>query len=182
MVALLVMQLVVLRDSQQHIRDTDARIARVEQATRLAVDDARPGIREIGPTLQQARPLLRRARGLVGPMGTAIDSVTAAADRLPQLYRDVATLADLARSDEVRAGLDALPELRALPHVEELIVDLDRKAGRNVDIGNASLRTQQEALRIQNQLLAIAQETLAHTRSIDAKLGGELPTTPAGGR
>jgi hypothetical protein len=191
MVVLLTMLLGVLRDSQVHIRDTDARITRIEKNSAPVLSAADPAVRQIAPTLRQARPLLREARplvrearGLLGPLGVAVEGITAAADRLPALFADVSDLADVARSDRLRVGLDALPQLRVLPHLEALAVDLhqktvdlDQKTGRGLELQLASLRVQQRSLRVQFRTLATADETLQHTRSIDAKLGGQLPTS-----
>jgi hypothetical protein len=132
MTVLLTLLLAVLRDSQRHIRDTDARIAGIEAGSRPVLDDARPGVRAIAPTLRAARPLIRDTRGLIGPVEDAVGNVSTAAARLPQLATDVASIASVARSDRVQAGLDALPALRSLPHIEQLSVDLDQKLGGQV--------------------------------------------------
>jgi len=78
MVGLLIAQLLILKDSREHIQAQDHKIATLQGQAQGALKDAQPAIDE-------AQPVLRRARRLLTAAGQSFESLTSAADTIPRL-------------------------------------------------------------------------------------------------
>ena len=66
MIVLLVMQLVVLRDSREHIVAQDRKVNRLVKGTDPALESLPPALDELRPAAAEARRALREARPLIG--------------------------------------------------------------------------------------------------------------------
>lgn len=203
MVAGIGAQLVILKDSRDHIRAQDAKLALALSTAREAAPEARRAARDVLPLLNDARPVVKQLSRAIGPLTRSGDDLATATENLPRLIRTsqalasvalpvldrLAILADAAlyRARLVHA-LDATNEMLDRVRAEDLI-RLSARAARNapqivrlqrrtVRVQLASLMTQRDQLRAQLETLAIQREALVHIRSIDRK-SGPPPPTPA---
>ena len=191
MVVLLVMQLVVLRDSREHIVAQDRKVNRLLKGTDPALDELRPVLRALGPALDDARPAL-------DDLGPALESLPPALDELrpaaaearrtlreaPPLVGELLPLADLGtqlirglRDSEfvprtLRAA-DLVPEMAGILHAT---LDVQRQT---LSVQRETLAIQRASLRAQRRSLRVQEESLVHIRSIDRKTGGPAPAAPA---
>lgn len=204
LVAGIAAQLVILKDSRDHIRAQDAKLA-------LALSSAR----EIAPEARRAAKQVQPVTRAIGPLGRKSSELATATEGLPRLVRtsqavaaaalpvladvgrvDVAhvlsTLHDLAGSALYRArlarALDTTSEILDQVRREDLI-RLSARTARNAPrlmrltrrlmrVQIESLKTQRLQLQTQIVTLDVQREALVHIRSIDRKTGGTAPPTP----
>jgi hypothetical protein len=131
-VALLIAQVVILKDSQSHIQAQDHKIATLQGQANEIARDARPAIDE-------AQPLLQRAQRLFAPTEAALDDVSGVARDVPRIVMG----ADLLLSEAIPLiqALNANDAPGALASVHGLVhalVATDRLV-RTVDSANALL-------------------------------------------
>ena len=127
--------------------------------------------------LSEALPLLRwlnatDAPGAIAAVGRLAEALSAGDRAVRMIDAANQTLDELQRTDLIPRASDALP------HVEALLVELDRTQKRTFRNQIKSLRTQRRQLDATFESLAIQRETLDHTRSIDRKTGPAPPATP----
>jgi hypothetical protein len=132
MVGLLVVQVVILRDSQSHIQAQDQKLARLQDQ----VDAAR---RDAGPAIDQVEPLLRGARRLLTPAGESLEQIGGVAADVPR----IAMGADLLLGEAiplVRAlnASDAPGAVAATHRLVDALAATDRLV-RTVDSAGAAL-------------------------------------------
>jgi hypothetical protein len=200
LVTLLALQLAVLTDSREHIRSQDAKITRLYDAARPAVEDAAPAarklLRDARPVVRQAGPFVHELRHGLRALRARGPSIADAASAVPPLLHATTALADGALP--LVRGLDAagLPEVvtdadAVLGQVQAY--DLVARAASTPDLIRRLLRVQVKTLRVQRRTLRVQQASLAVQRttrdygrraaeaaeSIDRKTGGQLPPPPA---
>jgi len=126
MVALLVAQLAILKDSREHIQAQDHKIATLQGDAQQALRDARPAIEE-------AEPLLRRARRLLTPAGESFETLTGAAETIPRLAIGARLLLteSIPLIQALNAG-DAPAAIHATGHLARALTENDR-AVRAID-------------------------------------------------
>lgn len=182
-VVLLVIQLAVLRDSQGHIRRTDANASTL-------LETARPVAAGAKPVLRAAVPLLQQARAVIGPLGRDAAQASRAVDVLPGLA--ITTRELVSATAPVLAAADRLI-------ADALNRDLVGTTLRSAADVHAALAVQRRSLAVQQRTLAVQQRTFAlqarslsalleslriqrlalqHVESIDRKTGGSLPPSP----
>jgi hypothetical protein len=172
-VAIMSVQLAVLKDSREHIRSQDAKVTAL-------YDGARGALRDAAPAVDRVRPLARQARTLLGALNGSRAELGDAATAIPPLLRATQALAD--------AGLPLVADTRALlGHLAAS--DVIDKAARAADlmpevigiqqrllrVQLATLGTQRASLRTQLTTLEIQRQALTHIENIDRKTGGQVP-------
>jgi hypothetical protein len=158
MIVLLVMQLVVLRNSNDRIVAQDAKATALLESTR--------------PLVKDARPFIKDARGLVKPIREQGGQIVRATDVLPGL-----ALAARELISDLAPLIDDLAPLMGT--VERSARDVERSrqiVEESLAIQRRTLKAQLAGLRLQRAALRVARATLAHAESIDRKTGGSLPT------
>lgn len=184
MLALLVMQLAVLKDSRQHIQAQDAKISKLVGESGPVLRQADPLLRDAAPLVRQATPLVRQATTALRDLGASDLGSTLTTVRF--LFSALNSNNRLVRTvDQSSALLDALARTgyleRAL-RAADLAPEALRVAYSTLATQRQTLRTQLEtrvlqarSLRTQLRTLSIQREALRHIRSIDRKTGGQLP-------
>ena len=191
MVGLLIAQLLILKDSREHIQAQDHKIATLQGEGEKALRDARP-------TIDQVDPLLRRARRLLTPAGESLESLTAATDEVPRLVMRidlvlgeaipllqalnaadapsaiaaVGRLSDalaegerLVRSvDETNEMLAELERTQLIPRTSEAIPRFEHLLRRLARIQKRTLRVQIRSFYTQNRQLRVQFQTLGVQR------------------
>jgi hypothetical protein len=148
MLAVLIGVLISLESTRSEIRTTRAGV--------LAADHRSARLKhELDPLLDAAAPLAgdgaQRALGHAATRaGQAVDAVTS-----------IATALD-----------------RTLPNVQALLRSQRRLNRRSVSTQRIQLAVLRRSYALLAQSLGIQREVLQHTRSLDAKPGGQLPATP----
>ena len=157
MIVLLVMQLVVLRDSRERINAQDRKIAAL--------------LAESRPLIDSSRPLVDRAREALGPLTRQGRLIAAAAETLPRAEATGRALAGEAIPllQQLRAAgvAGVLPPLGRVPFL------LDR----SVAIQSQTRDLQLQSLAVQRESLGIQQQTLQLAVAIERRLRA-LPAAP----
>jgi hypothetical protein len=132
MIGLLITQVVILKDSREHIEAQDHKIAQLQHQTD-------PLIAEAKPALRQTEPLLRRVRRLLTPAGESFASLTTAADQVPRLVAgaDLLLSEAIPLIDSLNAN-DAPAAIGAVGRLVEALAAGDRLV-RMVDAADQTL-------------------------------------------
>jgi hypothetical protein len=170
LIALLSVQLAVLKNSREHIRSQDAKVTALYEGARGAA--------------VQARPLARQARRALRPIGT-LPALLRAAESLADTSLPLVRALDAVRTPDVvvRAGAlldrvaasDLVAKSARAADLAPTLIDLQQRLLR---VQLTTLRSQRASLRTQLTTLAIQREALAHIESIDRKTGGPAPAVP----
>jgi hypothetical protein len=205
MVVLLAMTLAERRASREHIEATDAKLTALtavatpaaEQVTPLA-RDARPLVRSAKPVvdlLAAAAPSLRSAGAILGPtlprlsafVGSGQELVAEAVPVL-RMIAGSGLAPTLAQARQVLGGVPVDKLDSALARASVLLDDaattqLPARVAETADLLEQVLAVQHElvalqkhSVRVQTRSLNVQLRTLSHTRSIDNRLGGQLPS------
>lgn len=188
MVVLLALTLSELRTSRTHIADQDAKVTRLLQLTRPALEEVPPLTRQAEPLLADARPLLGTLAETVPPLLASGESTL---DRLPALTVSAQALVGEAIPALIGEAIPALQTLSAselgpaLATVETLTLqllendrlaatldqtaallervetlDLPARAARTAHRIRRLLRVQRRTFSVQKRTLAIQQRSL----------------------
>jgi hypothetical protein len=164
MIVLLVMQLVVLRDSRERIDAQDRKIAVLLAAS--------------GPLIESSTPLVDRARRALGPLSRDGRAIAAAAESLPRAEATGRAIAGEA--------IPLLQQLRAgdvaglLPLLGQALDEFPRLAGtlrETLAVQRQSRSLQARSLAVQRESLAIQAQTLDRAAAIERRLRA-LPAAP----
>jgi hypothetical protein len=192
LVTLIALQLAVLTDSREHIRSQDAKITRLYDAARPALEDAAPAarklLRDARPVVRQAGPFVHELRHGLRTLRASGPSLADAASAVPPLLHATTALADGALP--LVRGLDAagLPGVvgdadavlgsllyrgrlvRVLDATDAVLAEIQSqnliaRAARTPRLIRRLLRIQRTTLRVQTRTLRVQQESLAVQRT-----------------
>lgn len=202
MVVLLALTLSELRTSRTHIADQDAKVTKLLELSRPALEGVPPLTRDAEPLLDDARPVVG---ALAQDLPAILTSGETTLDRLPALAVSAQALVSEAfpavralGAIEVEPALAAVQALAGqLLEGERLAATLDearvlmeqietlgltvraartaRRIERLLTTQRRTLKTQRNSLAVQRRSLDVQTETLGHVRSIDEKTGGQAP-------
>jgi hypothetical protein len=177
-VALLGVQLAVLKNSREHIRSQDAKVTALYAGARGVVGDARPLARRVAPLARQARRALGTVNSLP-PALQAAESLAASSLPLVRALSAVGTPDVVARADALLrhvAATDVVAKAARAADLAPTLIDFQQRLLR---VQLATLRSQRKSLQTQLITLAVQREALTHIESIDRKTGGQAPPVPA---
>lgn len=207
-VVLLALTLGEMRTSRERIEAQDAKVAALLRRSRATFEAVPAAAEEAGPLLDRAAPLVgsllaarpevedlaaRLPLVLSSVQGLAAEGIPLAealnASDLPGLAASLdasdlpVTMASLQRvlsaleaGDRLPLALDATTAVLADVRAREL----PRRAEASARRIGALLRVQRRAYGVLRESLSVQRETLGHVRSIDEKLGGQIPPLTGG--
>jgi hypothetical protein len=205
MTVLLALMLGVLSDSRSHIRDTDTKVQRLYRLSRPGLREAGPLADEARSALTQVQPFLRSISGsgpalrsfagnaeslaadgssflrggaAVFSEGGQILQSLQVANLAPAVLTAGHLLGELESGDRLVRALDAttsLAESASSLGLPSKAVRSSRRLKLLLDVQRRAYDVQRKNLQILQRSLEIQKRTLAHTRSIDEKTGGNLP-------
>jgi hypothetical protein len=176
-IALLGVQLAVLKNSREHIRSQDAKVTALYDGARSAVSDARPLARRVAPLARQARRALGTVNSLP-PAVRAAESLAAASLPLVRALSAVGTPDVVARADALLQHVAATDVVAKAARAADLAPTLIALQQHLLRVQLVTLRIQRESLHTQLITLAVQREALGHIESIDRKTGGQMPPAP----